>query len=563
MKVVLRFFVVILVFATSVHAQDFIVNNYSAEIFIKKEGYFTVSEQYDLTFRTYKHGIYRNIQLTYDLLTEKGTQEKRKIKVKNVKVPGRTFVTSGKIINDLTGELEIKIGDKDITITGPQGYTINYQVENAFLFEEKATQFYWNLKPPGWYANFESMKFNIHVPDGVSVPQDAIKLYAGYTGNTNESDDFNIDYQEGIIQISSKEDFVSRYGESVTLLVSLPPNVISETKPFWPFGARYGWTLIIASFWVGFYVVWRIHGKDDKVISATSYYPPENIDPAMAGYLIDDKSDTSDLISLLPYWGSKGYITIKEIEKKGLFQKNDTQLNKLKDLPNTAAAYERKMFTNLFRGSKAVVLISSLKDSFYTTMGEAKELLKKEAQPYYLPKSKAVKKIVSGVVVVLLFLLSAIVLYVWGLLAAGLVVFTCVILLLLNFFMIKKNTKGNEALAHLKGFRQFVKLAEAKRLGVLLNEDPHYFENTMAYALAFGYFDKWAGKFKGLDVKPPDWYHTTSNRPFSMHSFSNSFDSAMSSTRSTMVSSPSSSGSSGGGGGFSGGGFGGGGGGSW
>lgn len=563
MKVVLRFFVVILAFATSVHAQDFIVNNYSAEIFIKKEGYFTVSEQYDLTFRTYKHGIYRNIQLTYDLLTEKGTQEKRKIKVKNVKVPGRTFVTSGKIINDLTGELEIKIGDKDITITGPQKYTINYQVENAFLFEEKATQFYWNLKPPGWYANFESMRFTIHVPEGVSVPQDAIKLYAGYTGNTNESDDFNIDYQEGIIQISSKEDFVSRYGESVTLLVSLPPNVITETKPFWPFGARYGWTLIIASLLVGFYVIWRIHGKDDKVISATSYYPPENIDPAMAGYLIDDKSDTSDLISLLPYWGSQGYITIKEIEKKGLFQKNDTQLNKLKDLPNTAAAYERKMFTNLFRGSRDVVLISSLKDSFYTTMGEAKELLKKEAQPYYLPKSKAVKKIVSGVVVVLLFLLSAIVLYVWGLLAAGLVAFTCIFLLLLNFFMIKKNTKGNEALAHLKGFRQFVKLAEAKRLGVLLNEDPHYFENTMAYALAFGYFDKWTSKFKGLDVKPPDWYYTTSNRPFSMHSFSNSFDSAMSSTKSTMVSSPSSSGSSGGGGGFSGGGFGGGGGGSW
>ena len=128
----------------------------------------------------------------------------------------------------------------------------------------------------------------------------------------------------------------------------------------------------------------------------------------------------------------------------------------------------------------------------------------------------------------------------------------------------KKNTKGNDAFAHLKGFRNFVKLAETKRLGVLLNEDPHYFENTMAYALAFGYFDKWAGKFKGLDVQPPDWYHTTSNRPFSMHSFSNSFDSAMSSTRSTMVSSPSSSGSSGGGGGgFSGGGFGGGGGGSW
>ncbi len=561
-KLLLRILLVFVVSTCYSYAQNFIVNNYAAEVFIEEEGYFDVKEKYNLTFYAHKHGIFRNIQLKYDLLNEEGDYEKRAIRVKNVEVPGWKYVTSNKIINDLSGTIEIKIGDANVTVTGPQEYNIHYRVENAFLFEKEATQFYWNLKPSDWYANFEAMSFTTHLPESVSIDESDIKVYSGSYGNTNLSEDFAVDLNEGVITIQSNPGYVSRYGDSVTVLVSLPTNVIKEQLPWWPFGAKYGWTLVIGLLFGFFYIVWRKHGKDDKVISVTNYYPPENINPALAGYLIDDSGDTSDLISLLPYWGAQGYIMIKEIEKKGLFQKNDTQLNKLKELPNDSPPYERKLFKELFRGSRDVVTISSLKDTFYTTMNEAKLLLKKEAQPYYLPKSRAVKAIMSGVLVLLLFVLTPIVLYFWGLIGAISVAVSCIILLFLNIFMIKKNSKGNEMLAHLKGFRQFVKLAEANRLEVLLKEDPHYFETTMAYALAFGYFEKWAHKFKDLNIKPPDWYSTTSNRPFSMHSFSQSFDSAMSSAQSTMVSSPSSSGS-GGGGGSSGGGFGGGGGGSW
>ena len=129
--------------------------------------------------------------------------------------------------------------------------------------------------------------------------------------------------------------------------------------------------------------------------------------------------------------------------------------------------------------------------------------------------------------------------------------------------MIKKNTDGNEIFAELKGFRQFIKTAEERKLETLIKESPSYFESTMAYALTFGALGAWAKKFEGLDIKPPDWYHSHSGSFHSMNSFSNSFSKTITSTSSTMVSTPSSSGSGGSSGGSSGGGFGGGGGGSY
>lgn len=129
-------------------------------------------------------------------------------------------------------------------------------------------------------------------------------------------------------------------------------------------------------------------------------------------------------------------------------------------------------------------------------------------------------------------------------------------------YMKKKNKKGSAILSELKGFRQFIKLAETNRIKTLIETDPDYFEKTMSYALAFGLLRQWSSKFSALDIPPPQWYSSPNTLGvMSMSNFTNSFSSTMASTQSAMISTPSSSGS--GGGGSSGGGFGGGGGGSW
>jgi uncharacterized membrane protein YgcG len=546
-------------------AQDFEVDYCKVEIYISADGYFDVVENYDLRFKIPKHGIYRNIQTNYDLLTSEGKKEKRRIKVSKIDVPGYKFEAPFSFEQKLSDNLQIKIGDANVTLVGPQHYEIKYRIHNAFLHEEERIVFYWNIKPDGWWAPFKKIDFTLHLPATVSANTDDVFVYSGNTGATEISQEISVTNDNGVLTAKSSPSFVSYAGQSVTVLLNLPPNSVKEIKPLWPFWTHYGWLFVIGGLLTGFYMVWRRFGKDDRVVAASSYYPPQNMDPAMAGYLINDREDTSDLISLIPYWGANGIITVQDIPKEGWLTKNDTKLTRINALHSDATSYEQKIFKGLFGSIDSnrtkEVLVSSLKDSFYTTMTSAKTLLKNEAQRYYEPKSTSVKKISLAVLILWPILLVPPVLFMWGVFPAVMVVVTSIFLIFMNTYMAKKNAKGNKVLSEIKGFKRFIKVSEERKLKMLLQDDPSYFENTMGYALAFNMFDKWAAKFDALHIKPPDWYSSASHSSMGMRNFSQSFSSSMASASSTMVSSPSSSSS--GGGGSSGGGFGGGGGGSW
>jgi uncharacterized membrane protein YgcG len=554
----LFFLIFSLLLSNCLFAQDFIVNNYSVDITLQKEGNFDVVEKYDLTFESPKHGIFRDIITRYDFLNTSGEQEERIIEISKIKVPNHHFEATSKFAQRLGDNVQIKIGEADINLEGAQHYEIIYSVKNAFIYEENQINFYWNIKPSDWYAPFNKIDFKVHLPDGVNLVKGNYFLYSGSIGSTAPASDFVTKYSNRIFSGATRPNMVSFDGEAVTVLLKLPLGSIQENKPIWPFWSTYGWTIILTFVYIAFYAIWKKHGKDDHVTTTTSYYPPKGMDPAMVGFLIDDSGDTSDMISLIPFWASRGYLTIEEIDNQGLFAKDDTKLTKLKELEDEALPYQKQIYNGLF-ASKNEVLVSGLKEKFYTTMGTAKGGLKEAAQIYYVNKSRKIKNYTMGGIVLATLILAPTFIYFWGVIAFFAVIFTCILLLIVSQYFIKKNKEGSMILSELKGFKQFIKIAEENKLKMLLKEDPTYFESTMSYALAFGMFEKWAKKFDGLNLAPPTWYYSTSGRMMTMSHFSKSFNSSMSSAQSTMVSSPSSSG----GGGSSGGGFGGGGGGSW
>lgn len=380
-RIVLLFFLT-LALGTNCFSQNFTVKNYHVEIYIKEAGYFDVVEHYDIEFNVYKHGIYRNIETRYDVLTAHEEMEDRRIVISNVEVPGHQFEASGKFSQKVENMASIKIGNPDKTIIGPVHYEVRYRVANAFLFQQEQTQFYWNLKPPDWYEPFSNITFQIKLPEGVDVSENDVFVYTGSVGTTTPNKVFNLAISETSITGSSQSGFISNYGEAVTILVNLPPDAVKEIKPLWPFWTKYGWTLILGLLALVFYYLFNKYGKDEPAPAIISYFPPEGIDPAMAGFLINDEDDTSDLISLLPYWGANGLIEIEEVENEGWFSKNDTRLVKLKGLSPDAPAYQKTIFNGLF-GSGKVVLVSSLKDKFYETMNTAKKELKATAQKFY------------------------------------------------------------------------------------------------------------------------------------------------------------------------------------
>jgi uncharacterized membrane protein len=133
-------------------------------------------------------------------------------------------------------------------------------------------------------------------------------------------------------------------------------------------------------------------------------------------------------------------------------------------------------------------------------------------------------------------------------------------MIILNRYMSKRTSFGNEILGRIKGFKTFLVTAEKHKLETLVMQDPTYFYNILPFTYVLGVSDKWINKFESISIPPPEWY--TGNTHFSTVAFGHFINSTMQSATTSMSSSPS-SGSSSSGGGSSGHGSGGGGGHSW
>lgn len=590
-----KILIFLLLFTQLLFSQGFVVKSFSSDIYLSNQGYFDVVEKYQVDFTENKHGLLRNIITGFDFKNEKGKIEKRKIYITDIKVPGENFTTSSQF-SVFDNQLQIKIGDKDKLIFGEKNYEIRYRVTNALIFTDNLAMLYWNVKPSDWKAEFQEVNFRIHTPKGAIISPENCFTYSGISGNTEVSKDFEYNFVNRVYSGISHPGVQLSPGESVTVLVKLPKNLISESNLWYFYLKEYSWLgiLLFVWFWI------RKSAKklaSPKVLSVTSYYPPEGIDPPMAGYLIDDSGDNSDLISLLPKWGNEGLIRMEELSKSSIFSSQNIKIIKLKDLSNEAPVYEKIIFYGLFSDMDALgksmssislndllnkkswedkwaevalnlpastteVETKDMKDKFYQIIEAGKLALKQKAAQYYDSSKETSLKVMGCLLGLLWVLIPIAFFYFFGIIAAVVGGIFITILFFVYGTLHRKNPQGEKILSELKGFKQFIKLADLNRIKELLKEDPNYFEKTMSYALAFGMLEKWAKQFESLGASEPDWYHgSTISGMSSSGGFAQSFASGMAAAQSSMVSSPSGSSSSGGG--SSGGGGGGGGGGSW
>ncbi len=147
-------------------------------------------------------------------------------------------------------------------------------------------------------------------------------------------------------------------------------------------------------------------------------------------------------------------------------------------------------------------------------------------------------------------------------------ILTIIVLVFFAKIMPKRTKLATELLGKIRGFRNFLNIAEKEELEKFVNDDPQYFYNILPYTYALGVSDIWMKKFETLAMQAPDWYvgHST----FDTYRFNTFMHNTMKIAQNTMTSVPNSSSSDGflgsssgggsSGGGFSGGGSGGGGG---
>ncbi len=547
------------------------IKHYNVSVVVNKDASLDITETIDVNFSESRHGIYRLIPFQYELAPLPSGTEKadRQLEsngyahtiIEDIGVDGWKYAVSNQ------GDYkEIKIGDKNKYVEGDQVYRIHYKMLNAINFFSDKSELYLNLIGDKWETSIDSVGFSVSLYDALP----ATPSFFVATGATGSRENNTVSTWTGNKVFSGKTTAPLQANEGVTVGVVFPLNFL--IKPNYMLRGM-AWLLLPAVIFVLMFLIWNRWGKDEKLTITTEFYPPKDVSPSVAGYVIDDKLDKRDLTALVPYWGAGGYLKIRETEKStflGLVKNNDYEFIKLKELPVTALSFEKTLFNGIFATGDTVAL-SSLKDVLYKTMDNAKRELEAEVDrdDYYVKNSRGMGYFFS-----FLGLVSAgygiyhLVKY-WGdpywysvaFIASG------IIMLFFGAYMTKKTAKGNNLYKKLAGFKEFIQKVEKDRLAQFLKEDEHYFDKVLPFAIVFDIADTWKDKLKGLDIPPPNWYAGNYTN-FSTYMFLNSLDHSMNEMSKNFYSAPSSSGSSGGswsggGGGFSGGGFGGGGGGSW
>ncbi len=596
----------------------FTIENLSVQATVGLDNVYDVTETIVVHFSEPRHGIYRNIPVRGDLVRESATygrvESELHARVSGVSVEGAPYE-----VDSDNGEVSIRIGDPDETVTGVQTYVIRYRYAMGNDHISDFDEVYYNLIGTGWDTTIAHADFLVTLP--VAFDPALVGVVAGTQGQQiTDAATFSV---EGRTISGQTTRALTNY-EGLTLRVELPEGTFVLPDYHWVGGVLLVLEWLLAGLAVFFWWRW---GRDDRLVRTVEFYAPDGMTPAEVGYLFDGNVDNRDVVSLLLYWADRGYLTITDLGS------SDYLLSRKGNPGKDARSFETHMFQKLFADGDEVT-VSSLKERFYTTIQTTRNMVNDSfssksrrvftrasvlleplitlmaALPVlatlaygltlssgYLEEALVPACVVGALVLAPVYLLVyvlrryrsmnagprvALTVVATVLLAGLLALFaaltvpqtgwplaltamvTTAITALAASFIRRRTAQGTLWLGRILGLRDFLLTAERDRIVALVDQNPSYFFNVLPYAYVLGVTDKFAKNFEGIAIAPPDWYVGTGN--FAPLYFAHSMTRTMAAMQAVMVSQPQSSGNGGGGfsgGGFSGGGGGGGGGGSW
>jgi hypothetical protein len=492
--------------------------------------------------------------------------------------------------SDSGAERTIKIGDPNVTVTGPQRYLLTYAVSGAMNAFSDHDELYWNVDGGAWTVPKQ------HVSAAVIYPSGAFQRAACYQGLTGSTEACSFQtINDTLATYASTRQLAP--GEQMTIVTALkkgavtvrPPILVAREREFPQQAfdinpAIVGVSALILIAGLALIVrFWWLHGRDRAYL--TQYYltndprdgpapvfghqpvvvefgPPQNLRPAELGLILDESADTKDVTATIVDLAVRGVLTISEVpgQKDWMLAWKPNQVTDIQ-------AFERTLLDGLFAGGRQQVKLSELKGTFQPTLRSAEGQMYQDAMSRQLfttrPDYQRGGRIGLGILLVVVGGFLAFNLgraFGWGLVGVAVALVGAVLLVTFRLMSVR-TAAGRDLMQHTLGFRLYMNTAEKYRQQFA--EKAEIFTQLLPYAIVFGCVTRWARAFEGIDTSHTNgWYVGT--QPFQAALIASSLESMNSSISSAVVSTHAGSGSSGfGGGGFSGGGGGGGGGGGW
>ncbi len=358
-KTFISFFSVIitvLIFATcTVFADEggYEITNYNIDIDVNENNTYDIEENITVNFTEARHGIYREIPITNNIKRLDGSKTKQRATISDISVEGAKFsqYTEG---NDVV----VKIGNPNKTVKGKKDYTISYLYSVGNDSVKAYDEFYFNIVGTNWNTDISGVEFSITMPKEF----DATKL--GFSsGKYGEVNNDLVSYEVNGNTISGVYNGTLGPHEALTVRLELPEGYFIKTKTQIPI--TYIITITISLFFaLVTFILWRVYGKDEKVVPILTFYPPNEHNSLEIAFLYNGSVTGTDVMSLLIYLADKGYVKIEELQSKKYSKDKDYRIEKLKEYDGTNE-YERDFLIGLFKEKSGRPSNSVTKDDLF------------------------------------------------------------------------------------------------------------------------------------------------------------------------------------------------------
>lgn len=478
------------------------------------------------------------------------------------------------------GDYRIIETGTDEYLLGPQTYTITYNLRDVTKYfpDTNQDEFYWDTNGTGWRVPIENLNIQINIAESL-IPSltGSVACYRGASGGTETctlSPIFHgltasttnlLPYENLTVAVGFNPETFASYKPSLIekILATFSSSLIQFTTHI---------TGVLIIFWALFFY-FKSHNRNKELGAIVpEYLPPEGVSTITSASLLN--STHSILTALLLDLAVRDYIKIIEVKEKTFLKKAEYEIEIKNDL-NNLFEEEKEMLSDMFDGipqkGQRLALKSLHKNiSFRKRISDNKKKLdallvtRYELRRIDEFKSKKLKYGALGLVVC-------------GALSLNFVFLIMAITLYGASKHLKPLTdKGLVLRRYLKGFKEYISMAETERMRVLQSPTGaekvgidtrdtakliKLYERVLPYAVLFNKEKEWnkeLGHYYEITHSRPSWYsnHNQTINTVTFASMMSSFSSSVSANSSYG----SSSGGSGGGG-FSGGGGGGGGGG--
>ena len=533
---------------------------YDVDITVGEDNSYKVTETITVDFDSYRHGIYRYIPYKGFVAAD----DSRGMVPYYAKIDG-IFVDHEFDDSRENGNIVIKIGSANYTVTGKQSYRIDYSVHpvtnNGYQYIN------WNIWPTGWQNVIPAgSKFTVHFPKAVEEG-DLYFYYGSYGQRKNGSDVLKLSFDGTVLKGTLIDDL--DVGEGVTICAQVPPGYFTNV------GSMTGTNRMIIAFSLvvlaALLVMYLLFGRDEQIIPTVSFAPPEGLDSAAVGRIVDDEVSDEDIVSLLIYWANRGYITVRETKSKTL------AFRKVRDLPDSAPEYAKIFFDRIFGSGESStgteITAGGMRYRLAETVKKCRGLIEKQYDNIYTTSSwisRGIGIVLTMLPIILLtvtmlrmtyqggYMIIASVIYLVGVFVCchtvdfwygrgrgarrRMVIWTVILatfpILIMAFvytgfitrnlcldlfpamlcvsvssvagiilvgFMKKRTQQCTEWMGYLVGLRDFIETAELDRMQAIAQDTPELFYHILPFAYVFGLSDILLDKMRELVLPAPQW----------------------------------------------------------